>query len=270
MRTALLFALITPLLATSCGKERPDGTDREPPTITLLSTAPPIAQGELCGGLSDRVIGLGIDGAMTISMRFADDVGLGSAKFDLHHNFDCHGHREGDEGQGSVIWNVLDIIELSGREQVVTRTFTPPQDVRAGLYHLGIQCLDALGKEAEWVLIDVRVVDPVDTMRPGITVDAPLNGARYAGAGPIPVQGTVTDDLDLGTGYLEISFITPDGIELSVSRIDFPPEAGTVAPFDLVYTVPSFVPRGASTLRLEAGDRRNNITVVERSLTLTD
>lgn len=269
MRTVLLLALLTSILFTSCRKDKPDGADREVPTITLLSTVPAMVQGEACGEVSDRMIELGIDDTMTISVRFADDVELGSAKFDLHHNFDCHGHRGGGGGS-SVLWNILDIVELSGKEQVMTRTWSPPQNVRPGLYHMMIQCLDALGKEAQWTLIDVRVIDTEDSAPPVIVLDEPLEGASIMDNGPIVIRGNVSDDVDLGTGFLQVSFITNTGIELAVARVDYPKDAGTSVPFDLSYTIPSFVPRGNATLKLEAGDRRNNVSVAVRTLVLTD
>lgn len=213
--------------------------------------------------MSDQVLITQAGNAITLTVRFTDDKELGSAKFDLHHNFDCHSHRN-----GTIQWSVLDIVELSGKEQVITRTFTPPAEVITGNYHLGIQCLDAGGKEAQWVHIDVVLRDPSDIVAPEVVINSPGEGATHALSEPLVIDLLVTDDQDMGGGEVEITLITPNGIDLSVDRIIPPLDSGAELPVNISYTIPGFVPVGEATLRISAKDNVNNQRIVNRTFSL--
>ena len=251
----------TALPFVSCRKE--ERPDKAPPSIALVQTSPAITSFEVCGSMSDQVILTQAGSAITLTVRFTDDKELGSAKFDLHHNFDCHAHRS-----GTIQWSVLDIVELSGTEQVITRTYTPPDEVITGNYHLGIQCLDATGKEAEWVHIDVVVRDPSDIVAPEIVINSPGEGAIHALSEPLVIDLLMTDDQDMGGGEVEITLITPNGIDLSVDRIIPPFDSGAELPVNISYTIPGFVPVGEATLRISAKDHVNNQRIVNRTFSL--
>jgi hypothetical protein len=260
LRITVGFALAALLLA-GCGKE--ERTDKERPEIALVQTSPSLVSFEVCGSMSDQVLLTQAGNGITLTVRFTDDKELGSAKFDLHHNFDCHSHRN-----GTITWTVLDIVELSGTEQLVTRTFTPPDEVITGNYHLGIQCLDATGKEAEWVHIDVVVRDPSDIVPPEIAINSPAEGASHPLGEPLLIDLLVSDDQDMGGGEVEITLITPNGIDLSVARILPPVDSGAELPVSISYAIPGFVPAGEATLRISAKDHVNNQRIVTRSFAL--
>jgi len=249
------------MLLVACRKE--ERPDKDPPAIALVQTSPAITSFEVCGSMSDQVILTQAGNAITLTVRFTDDKELGSAKFDLHHNFDCHSHRN-----GTIQWTVLDIVELSGKEQIITRTFTPPAEVITGNYHLGIQCLDATGKEAEWIHIDVVVRDEGDIIPPDITINSPGVGASHSLGEPLIMDLLVTDDQDMGGGEVEITLITPNGIDLSVDRILLPVDSGAELPVNISYAIPGFVPAGEATLRISAKDHVNNQRIVNRTFTL--
>jgi hypothetical protein len=261
MVKTFLAMVVVALCLAGCRKE--DKDDLTPPSVALVGTTPTLTTFEVCGGMSDQVLLTQAGNAITLTVRFTDDQELGSAKFDLHHNFDCHSHRE-----GTIQWSVLDIVELSGKEQVITRTYTPPDEVITGNYHLGIQCLDATGKEAQWIHIDVVVRDEGDIDPPTIMVNSPGDGAAHALSTPLTIDLLVTDDQDMGGGEVEITLITPNGIDLSVDRIIPPVDSGAELPVNISYTIPGFVPAGEATLRISAKDHVNNQRIVTRSFML--
>lgn len=248
-------------LAWGCTKDDEQGLT--PPRIEVLETTPGVSSAEVCGAISHQVLAIDVDGTLELTVRFTGDVALGSAKFDLHQNFDCHGHK-------SMVWNHIDIVELSGTEQTLTKTFTPPEDVRPGLYHLGIMCIDEVGQEAPFVFYDLMVRDLSDTIPPAITVDTPGEGASHDRSQPLVTSGQLEDNMELGTGGLEISFIDSQGLELSVARIGFPEETGQEASFYEEYVIPSFAASGVCSLKYAATDWRNNLSITYRSLMLED
>lgn len=249
------------LLLAGCGKE--ERPDKDAPSIALVQTSPALTTFEVCGSMSDQVLITQAGNGISLTVRFTDDKELGSAKFDLHHNFDCHSHRS-----GTIQWSVLDIVELSGKEQILTRTYTPPAEVITGNYHLGIQCLDATGKEAEWVHIDVVVRDPSDIVPPEIVINSPGEGASHPLGEALTIDLLVSDDQDMGGGEVEITLITPNGIDLSVERILPPVDTGAELPVNISYAIPGFVPAGEATLRISAKDHVNNQRIITRAFTL--
>jgi hypothetical protein len=252
---------VVALCLAGCRKEEND--DLSPPSVALVETTPALTSYEVCGAMSDQVLLTQVGNAITLTVRFTDDQKLGSAKFDLHHNFDCHSHRN-----GTIQWSVLDIVELSGKEQVITRTYTPPDEVITGNYHLGIQCLDATGKEAQWIHIDVVVRDEGDIDPPTIAVNSPVDGATHSLSAPLAIDLLVTDDQDMGGGEVEITLVTPDGIDLSVDRIIPPVDSGAELPVNISYTIPGFVTAGEATLRISAKDHVNNQRIINHAFTL--
>ncbi len=256
-----VIALASGLLVSGCDKDRDD--DLTPPEIHFVKTVPEITSAEICEAPSDLVLRIAAGGAVELTVRFTDDTELGSAKFDLHNNFDCHGHK-------NTIWNVIEIIDLSGTEQTVTKTFQSPDDVRPGLYHLGVQVLDAAGQEAPERFFDLLVVDSADTVPPVISLHSPSEGGTYSKGETLTIEGLLTDETSLATGGYEIQLIEPGGIELSVARVDFPDDFGDTAEISHTYNIPGFVQTGLCSLRIEAFDWRNNTAIYYRTFELTD
>jgi hypothetical protein len=263
MRWSLAAPFAALLMLAAC-RDKEEQPDLSAPSIAVVQTSPAVTTFEVCGSLSDRTLVTQAGNGLTLSVRFTDDKELGSAKFDLHHNFDCHSHRS-----GTIQWSVLDIVDLSGKEQVITRTFTPPAEVITGNYHFSIQCLDAAGKEAEWVHIDVFVRDPSDIVPPEIMINSPGEGASHSLGEPLAIALLVTDDQDMGGGEVEITLITPNGLELSVARILPPVDQGVEVPVSISYAIPAFVPSGEASLRISAKDHVNNQRIITRSFLLT-
>ncbi len=244
-----------------CDKDHND--DLTPPAIHIVETIPELTSAEICEAQSDLVLPIEVGGTLEITMRFTDDVALGSAKIDLHHNFDCHGHK-------STVWSLIEIIELEGREAVVHRSFTPPDDVRPGLYHLGIMAIDEAGQEAVPIFFDLVVRDTADTEAPEVILHQPTEGAQVSLNAPLLIEGEITDDVDLGTGGYDLIFISPTGIELSVARVDFPEDQGDHANFSHKYNIPAFVGPGEAEIKIVAHDWRNNSKIKYLPISVVD
>lgn len=249
------------VLFTACDKDQND--DLTPPEIHIVNTVPELTSAEICESLSDLVLNVEAGGALEITVRFTDDTELGSAKFDLHSNFDCHGHK-------NTIWNVIEIVELTGTEQTLAQTFQSPEDVRPGLYHLGIMALDAAGQEAVEKFFDLVIIDPADTVPPVIQMTTPAAGSTHSKSEPLLIEGIIADETSLATGGYEILFFEGNGIDLTVARVDFPDDFGEESEFSHSYTIPAFAQTGLCSLRVQAFDWRNNSTAYYRTIELTD
>ena len=247
-----VFILFATILFTGCDKD--NNEDLTPPQISVLNTVPAVTSDVVCGAVSDRVIKMEMGGSLQLDVRFTDSSELGSAKFDLHQNFDCHGHK-------SMVWNVIEIIELSGKSQDISKTFVSPENVRTGNYHLGVMALDASGQEAEMIYFDLLVYDPDDTIPPVVQVSNPWEGAQLSKSTPMGIAMNVTDETSLNTGGFEITFIDGAGTELSVVRQDFPAETGAEFTLDTTYNIPGFAQIGECAMKVEAKDWRNNTTI---------
>lgn len=258
-----LFAI---LALVSCTSED-DGDDLLRPEIKVLSTSPEMSSGIVCEAESNIILLINTGEAAEVSVEVTDDVALGSLKFDLHHNFDCHGHKSNAK---NTVWNHIEIVELSGTEQIVTRTFQSPDDVRPGNYHLGMMALDEMGREAEMRFFDLVVRDPSDTLAPEVTIDTPVEGSSHPRGTPIEISVSVEDESLLDTGGYELTLISAQDQELSIAREDFAEGTGNTASFTESYSIPGFVSAGTCTLRIAVTDWKNNETILERTFEFVD
>lgn len=262
----LVAALAVTIGLFSLSACRQDETrDTTAPVIEILYTSPGLSVAEVCEVSGVEVIAIPVDSAVHIGVRFTDDMALGSAKLDIHNNFDCHTHRG-----GNVIWEVLYIRELEGTEVTLDLRFATPENVRPGNYHFEIRCIDAVGQEAISHYFDVIVFDPVDTEPPVINLVNPPEGAAHPRSELLDVSGSITDNLDMGLGEVEITLIDAAGVSFTVDRIGFAENVGAEVNFSTSYFIPGAIQSGNAELRLSAYDWRNNTTVFYRSFVLID
>lgn len=265
-RGSLLWLTSVFVVVLSLAACRQDDThDTEAPVIEILYTTPEVTLAEVCEINGVSVIAIPVDSAFRIGIKFTDDKALGSAKLDIHNNFDCHTHRG-----GNVIWEVLDIRDLEGTEVVLDLRFATPDDVRPGNYHFEVMCIDAVGQEAIPYYFDVVVFDPVDTEPPVIDVMNPPAGAEHPRSELLNVAGTITDNMDMGLGEVEITLIDASGASFTVDRIGFAENAGAEVSFSTDYFIPGVIESGSAELRLSAYDWRNNTSVFYRSFVIVD
>jgi len=149
----------------SCGTGENDSTK---PQIAILANTSPVKTDSICGTLQNNVIALSSGENLVLALRLTDDIGLSQLKVDIHDNYNCHGHSNKTDD-----WYVQDLIDLSGLEQNITKTYPVPTSPTAGNYHLILQLIDESGNEAEPVYFNLKLVNTKDSIAPRLLIMAP-------------------------------------------------------------------------------------------------
>ena len=255
MRLFFIGLLTLAALMGGCKRE----VDVEPPTAQVLQFDPAPRPGNICGTEAPNVFFLASGQTLDFELLFRDNEALSQYKIDIHSNFDCHGHARKTED-----WTVLEVIDLSGSEQQVSRSLTVPTDVTAGAYHFQIQVIDAAGNEDPLAnYYDLRVVNQVDTIAPQLAVDTPSDGQlSIARETDLRFVGSVRDNYSLGeggNGHLLLTYQGSDGGNLfEATRVDWPETQGDRADFDFSFTIPRTLTTGTYEFVLSAYDGVNN------------
>ena len=269
MKDAILTLLVATGIALSISSCKPTGDefDVEIPIITVLETAPTVTSAEVCGATSDRVFEVAADGELSVIVRYSDDTQLSQLKFDIHSNFDCHGH---GRLSNQNVWQEIETMDIEGKEVLLEKVFTPPSNVRPGSYHFGLLCVDEQGNTAEPVYYDLQVFNEADTIPPTIILDSPNSSDNYAKTDPLVISGSVIDETEMALGEIEVSVIDAAGAEFNIVRNGFGPDSATEAPFQFEFNIPSVFVSGNCTIIITATDGLNNETVLSRDFTVTD
>lgn len=204
---------------------------------------------------------------MRVLVNYTDNINLSQAKFDLHSNFDCHGH--GRLTQQNV-WQVIETVELEGNEMSLDKEFIPPSDVRPGNYHFAILGVDEKGNAAESVYFDVQVVNSLDTIPPNIVLNTPDSSVIYSRIHPLIISGSIIDETDMALGEISVSILDGEGSEFNFIRDGFGPDPNTDVSFYYEFNIGSSFISGACNITIEASDGLNNKTVITREFTLVD
>lgn len=238
----------------SCGKE-----DTTPPTWEFHYFIPEAKSGNICGEIEEEVFYVKGGETFEFEATFRDNEELSQYKIDIHQNFDCHGHNKTSD------WSVLEVIDLSGTEELINKQLLVPENVTAGKYHFSIQLLDAAGNQAENTFLrDFIVLNPTDTIPPVAELNTPNPSENHTveRGNALTFTGVVTDNLSLyegGNGRIIIDFINQsnqnifDGAEFA-----FPPTLSTSYNFDLNVNIPLSAPTGDYIFRVYAFDGVNN------------
>lgn len=146
IRFALLLVFAGAISLTSCKKDN----DEEAPKITEVRI-----NGELAGEH------IHVDAASTIEIqiKLTDNEALSQLKIDIHGNDDGHAHggeEEAHSGSAQGSWEELAIVQLTGTEQTITRSFIVPNTVR-GEWHLSLRAIDSKGNESPERLIELDI-----------------------------------------------------------------------------------------------------------------
>jgi len=260
LRSVVLLIFLV-IVLHSCKKK--ENADEFPPAFRVISMIPALITDTVCGFSSDVVIPLQVNQALKITLEFTDDKALSQAKFDIHNNFNCHGHKNQKSG---VIWNVIDIVQLQGTKQQITVTLQPPENVVTGNYHLGIMAVDLEGRIAEPVFLDLKLLNPDDMEPPWIVLDSPYQNQSISLQNEFTIRGTIYDNMALGNGSLELYILSPSNIEFTIARIDFPSNTTEAFEFTYNYTAAPFFQPGNYVLKCIAKDASNNETTLNRNL----
>ncbi len=203
--------------ATGCKKEQ----DTTAPTFEIVSLTPDATTALVCGASSDNVIPIIGGNPLAINFRLTDDTELGQYKIDIHDDFDCHGH-EGERTTMPDIWELVDVVDISGTDESVSRALDVPAEVRAGDYHFQISVLDAAGNiNTNTPIYTLRIQNPSDLVAPTLTRTAPADNDFSLSRGTtMQVAGSLGDNLSLDGATLELSYETPTGdVVLAYNRL---------------------------------------------------
>ncbi len=192
--------------------------------------APVIGEVRINGALVGEHVHVDAGTTIQISIKVTDNEELGQLKIDIHSNDDGHSHDGHSHGSGGAQgqWEELAIVDLSGTDQTVTRSFTLPQTIR-GEWHLGIRAVDSAGNESperiieldvENDLIPIIIVESVNGQSPDGEVEVEENQ-------PVTFVGTITDSTGLEHIHIEVK--TEAGVVLYETEYD----AGGATSWDL-------------------------------------
>ncbi len=233
--------------------------DVEAPVAEVVSFSPQPASGFICGEEAENVFYLLGGQTLEFDIIFRDNEGLSQYKIDIHSNFDCHGHARGTED-----WSLLEVIDLSGTEQAVSRSLEVPDDVTAGAYHFQVQVIDLAGNEDPLAnYYDLRILNMVDTLAPQLSVTAPDEASFGISRGEsLNFTGSVRDNYSLGEGGNGRLLLTYQGTNsgnlFEAEEILWPETQGDRAGFDFSYEIPQTFTTGTYEFVLSAYDGVNN------------
>jgi hypothetical protein len=219
----------------SCG----DKADTTAPTFELTALTPAATTAMVCGASENNVIP--ITGGQTLDFTFlaTDDRALGQYKIDIHDDFDCHGH-EGERTTLPNIWTLLDIVDLSGDRQTISRQLEVPANVRAGNYHFQISVLDAEGNENQNSAIHtLKILNPNDLLAPTLSFTSSVADMTLARGATLRLQGTAADNLALEGGQLILRYKTPSQDVVTAQTYQFTAADGSSHNFDISFVLPT-------------------------------
>ncbi len=256
------FLLISIMPWSGCKRE----VDVVPPSAELILFDPAPREGEICGATVPQVFFLANGQSLDFEFIFRDNEDLSQYKVDIHHNFDCHGHARSQTED----WSVLEVVDLNGTEQRVSRSLPVPVNVTAGAYHFHVQVIDAAGNESPFAnYYDLRLVNTIDTVAPQLAVNTPVESEfSLAREEKLRFTGNVTDNYSLGeggNGGLVLTYKRMDSDNLlEATRIKWPESQGDRVNFDFSFEIPRTLSTGSYEFVLSAFDGINNESERER------
>ncbi len=253
MKSKILIpsAIFLAFLAISCNTD----TDNQSPVIELLSVSPQLESALICGEIEENnVISLNSNDSLKFSLKLSDNKGLSQLKIDIHENFDCHGHKAVSP------WQVLNLIDLSGTEQVLNLSIPIPTTVSAGVYHFQIRLLDESGNEAgSNQAYSIRLLNSADTIAPSATINLPIaDTISVSRADLLSFEVRAEDNFDLGTGKAELIYFTQSGNKIKADTYIFEPGLGNIRTFNLEYQFPTTLTRGNYEFYVKVFDAYGN------------
>lgn len=195
----LSLAIVSLALFSCCDKD--DDVDTTPPQIQNL---------RINGQETDPGVTVSSATGMKLSAKFSDDHGLGSAKVNIHDDFDTHNHRI-----SAVPFSFDTTFVLAGSMWEDTISINIPSDVVGGPYHMTVHLLDNSGNEALPYVVGFTIETGSE---PEIAITSPdLTGDFHKGD-TLFLDGTITDP----DGIAEVQIIVEDHEnEITIFNQDF-------------------------------------------------
>ncbi len=243
--------------------------DNEAPVISDLFITPQPALGLACGQEDPCVIQLFTGDSLIIAFTVTDNEELSQYKFDIHQNFDCHGHAKLEE---TTVWEVIEIGELTGTEMQVSRVLQVPDTATAGIYHFTVQVADFFGNSVKTQIFNIALRNLEDTVPPVLTVSEPIVDTLRITLTDTLVNdsirfvGSITDNRALetgGNGKLELRYWqvgSPNVFQLYSAL--FVAGTGNSYMFDFKINIPSTLVAGVYIIDFRAFDGVNNASDV--------
>lgn len=242
------------LFAGSCGKKPKTPTGTTALKIEILETSVAVSSAEVCGTMYDNVLQLTSGIPLSLKLQFTGARNLAQYKIDIHSNFDCHAHE-----RPLSEWRLLKIGELTGTTAVLTETIPLPEDAFSGNYHCIIRLIDEQGNEAPFKEFNLVVSNTGDSEAPVISYLLPASDSVAIHKGEeLLFKGTVTDNLSLRNGKLEITYTDAGGNDYTALNELFTGSDSTTHHFERSYTIPAYAAAGLALFRLKAYDQFNN------------
>ena len=242
------------LFISSCDKKTGPPSDTTGLLIEVLETSVPVSSAEVCGTLYDNVLQLTSGAPLSLKLQFTGANNLAQYKIDIHSNFDCHAHE-----RPFTELRLLKIGELNGTSALITETIPLPEDVLSGNYHCIIRLIDEQGNEAPFKEFNLVLSNNQDSEAPVISYILPASDSVALQKGAeLRFKGTVTDNLSLKEGKLEITYTDANGNDYTALNELFTGNDSTTHHFERSYTIPAYAAPGLAIFKLKAFDHFNN------------
>lgn len=252
--TIIATLLLGILFFSSCDKKKRAPSDSTDLRIEVLATSIPVSSAEVCGTLYDNVLQLRSGIPLNLKLQFTGANNLAQYKIDIHSNFDCHAHE-----RPLSEWRLLRIGDLSGTTALITETIPLPADAFSGNYHCIIRLIDEQGNEAPFKEFNLVVRNMEDSEAPVISYILPASDSVALQKGAeLQFKGTVTDNLSLRNGKLELTYTDANGNDYTALNELFTGNDSTTHHFERSYTIPAYAAPGLAIFKLNAYDQFNN------------
>ena len=218
--------------------------DINPPVATLLS---PTSQSTFNSA-----------SALTIETAFSDDADLLQYTLTVLIEEDP----TADVAHMEVPFTFGQSYGLLGKQETKSVSLPVPLMVATGIYVVEVWCVDRNGNLSDKQQARIRIANSFDNKAPQITVQQPATSFTTTTSSIITVQGTMSDDVQLGGVF---AYITEAGNADIISRQVVGYDTKSAA-FNFTITAPS-IP-GTYRLTVAAADKVNNRTLQEIQLTV--
>ncbi len=243
------------IIFSQCKREE----DKTVPVFEMQSLSPATVSDSICEEPADNVVPIMSGQNLVFQFKITDNEALGQYKIDIHDDFDCHGH-EGERSPVPTIWSVQDVVNMSGKEQVVSRTLQVPADVMAGNYHFQLKAIDAEGNEnRETPIYTLQIRNSSDTVEPNFS-NLNTVATQISRGQTLTIAGTAADNLALENGKIELEYHNPSDIHATAQSYIFPTGAGVSASFSLSFQIPNDFATGMYEFELKLYDNVGNIS----------
>lgn len=271
---ALLLFFSILLIIGGCAD---DTQDMAAPTLALVASEPSMRSMEICGENDDRVFYLGDRQALQIEFLVEDNEEIAEIKWDIHNNFDCHGHGGGSApgftppavDQQTEDWSLLRVEEVNSPDYEIQETLLAPENVTAGNYHFALQAVDQSGNTSPFGdIYTIRVLNPSDTVSPHLSITEPASRTLEGSKSEVlTFSGMLEDNQGLGDGGNGLVFLTYRKVGSSNAFTGpyavVPAGQGSNFPFELAFEIPPTLSTGEYIVQLQGHDGVRNTAPFE-------